>query len=45
MGGSAAAALVVLPLGRGGSAHAVSGAWAVVEVAASVLLARALARD
>jgi hypothetical protein len=40
---AAAAALVVLPLG--GSAHSVSAAWAVAEVAAAVVLARVLARD
>ena len=42
---AAAAALVVLPLGRAGSAHWASPAWAVAEVVAAAVLARMLARD
>jgi hypothetical protein len=42
---AAAAALVALPLGGAGSAHAASPAWAVAEVVAAVMLARVLARD
>jgi hypothetical protein len=42
---AAAAALVALPLGGAGSAHAASPAWAVAEVVAAVVLARVLARD
>jgi hypothetical protein len=42
---AAAAALVALPLGSAGTAHAASGSWALAEVTVAVLLGRLLARD